>query len=77
MKSLVSFKGSELESKREINWHFNPPKSYFSGAWKRLVQLVKNVMSSFSIKSAFIDEGLATLFVEVQTIVYSRPLFQV
>ena len=64
---------------KEINWHFNPPRaSHFGGTWERLVKSVKRVLSSLAPKTTvFTDEGLSTLFAEVEAIVNSRPLFPV
>ena len=60
---------------KEIDWHFNTPTaSHFGGAWERLIRTVKNVMQSLSPHHALTDENLATLFVEVEAMVNSRPL---
>ena len=64
---------------KDINWHFNPPRaSHSGGAWERLVKSVKKVLTSLAPKTTvFTDEGLSTLFVEVEAIVNSLPLFPV
>ena len=60
---------------KEIEWHFNAPlASHFGGSWVRLISSVRKVLDSISTETTFSEEGLATLFVEVEGIVNSRPL---
>ncbi|XP_069129352.1 uncharacterized protein [Argopecten irradians] len=60
-----------------IHWEFNPPSgSHFGGIWERLIRLTRQVlyglMKEQNIKLD--DEGLATLFCEVEAILNGRPL---
>lgn len=60
-----------------IQWEFNPPAgSHFGGVWERLIRSVRQVLYSLmreqSVKMD--DEGLQTLFCEVEAILNGRPL---
>ena len=60
---------------REVEWHFNTPlASHFGGAWERLIRSVRRVLSSLHSEATFSEEGLITLFAEVESIINSRPL---
>ena len=61
--------------KQDITWRFNPPTaSHFGGVWERQIRTVRQVMTSIIREQALTDEGLRTLFCEVEAIVNSRPL---
>ena len=60
-----------------ISWEFNPPSaSHFGGVWERLIRCVRKVL--FSILHDQVihldDEGLMTVFCEVENILNSRPI---
>ncbi|XP_078329601.1 uncharacterized protein LOC144624109 [Crassostrea virginica] len=60
-----------------IDWTFNPPAaSHFGGVWERLIRSVRKVL--FSVlheQTIHLDnEGLGTLFCEVEAILNGRPL---
>ena len=60
---------------KEIEWHFNAPlASHFGGSWEQLIRSVRKVLGLISAETTFSEEGLATLCVEVEGIVNSRPL---
>ena len=59
----------------EIEWSYNTPlASHFGGCWERLIRSVRRTMASFMPRATFTEEGLVTLFVEVEAIINSRPL---
>ncbi|KAL5010875.1 hypothetical protein ScPMuIL_013180 [Solemya velum] len=67
-------------SQRHIEWGFNPPAaSHFGGVWERLIRSVRKVL--FSLMHSQVirldDEGLQTLFCEVEAILNGRPLTEV
>ena len=60
-----------------IQWEFNCPlASHHGGAWERLIRITRKVlygvMKEQPIKLD--DEGLQTLFCEVEDILNSRPM---
>lgn len=60
-----------------IDWTFNPPSaSHFGGVWERLIRSVRKVLFSVLHEQTIHldDEGLATLFCEVEAILNGRPL---
>ncbi|XP_071964267.1 uncharacterized protein [Antedon mediterranea] len=62
---------------RDIEWEFNPPgASHFGGVWERMIrtvrQVMKGVLKEQNLKMD--DEGLQTLFCEVEMIVNNRPI---
>ena len=72
---MESAHASSFLLQKEIEWHFNAPlASHFGGSWERLIRSVRKVLHSISTETTFSEEGLATLFVEVEGIVNSRPL---
>ncbi|XP_046560573.1 uncharacterized protein LOC124269595 [Haliotis rubra] len=60
-----------------IMWEFNPPMgSHFGGAWERMIRTVRKIMYSL-LRSQVIkldDEGIHTLFCEIESIVNNRPI---
>ena len=68
-------------SEKGIVWKFNPPyASHMSGAWERMIGLVRRVLDSmlYNISSkGFTHEVLCTLLAEVCAIVNSRPIVAV
>lgn len=62
---------------KNIQWEFNPPAaSHFGGIWERLIRSVRKVMYSVMREQniRFNDEGLITLFCEVEGILNGRPI---
>ena len=60
-----------------IDWTFNPPAaSHFGGVWERLIRSVRKVLFSVLHEQTIHldDEGLGTLFCEVEAILNGRPL---
>ena len=77
-ESIKSWNKQQIKGfllQREIEWNYNPPlASHFGGVWEGLVRSVRRVMASFSHHAMMTDEGLVTLFSEVESILNSRPL---
>jgi hypothetical protein len=62
---------------RHIQWEFNPPSaSHFGGVWERLIRSVRKVLYSVMHEQNIhlSDEGLVTLFCEVESILNGRPI---
>lgn len=62
---------------KSIKWEFNPPySSHFGGVWKRLIRSVRKVLYSVLREQSIRldDEGLQTLFFEIEGILNGRPL---
>ncbi|XP_052470971.1 uncharacterized protein LOC128027405 [Carassius gibelio] len=58
-----------------IEWSFNPPAaSHHGGVWERLIRSVRYVLNSTLHQQSIDDEGLQTLFCEVEAILNNRPL---
>ncbi|XP_046341271.2 uncharacterized protein LOC124122193 [Haliotis rufescens] len=66
----------EFMSKKEICWMFNPPAaSHMGGAWERLIRTVRKVMNALlRTNRPLDDDGLHTLFSEIESIVNGRPI---
>jgi transposase InsO family protein len=63
-----------------IEWNFNPPgASHFGGVWERMIRTVRKVLYSLLQRCPrnLDDEGLMTLFCEVEAIVNDRPITRV
>jgi hypothetical protein len=77
MQQWNSSKISTALQQNAIKWIFNPPTaSHFGGSWERIIRSVRKVLYSL-MKEQVIhldDEGLQTLFCEVENILNSRPL---
>ena len=74
IKCFLLQKGCDWEW---MDWERNPPAaSHFGGVWERQIRSVRNVLSGLLKEHAgrLNDESLHTLFVEVESIVNSRPL---
>ncbi|XP_064650125.1 uncharacterized protein LOC135501515 [Lineus longissimus] len=62
-----------------VTWEFNPPAaSHFGGAWERQIRTIRKILFSLLQEQVIKvdDEGLTTLFCEVENIINSRPLTQ-
>ena len=65
---------------RNIDWEFNPPAaSNFGGVWERLIRSVRKVLYSVMCEQniKLDDEGLQTLFCEVESILNNRPITEI
>ncbi len=61
--------------KREIQWIFNTPgASHHGGAWERQIRTVRKVLNSVLRQQVLDDDGLHTLFCEVESIINDRPI---
>lgn len=64
--------------KEGVQWSFNPPTaSHHGGFWERLIRMVRHVLCSVLKQQTFDDEGLNTVFCEVEAILNSRPITKV
>ena len=61
---------------KEIEWVFNPPAaSHMGGTWERIIRTIRKVIAGLIPSSCSMsDEGLHTLFCEVEAIINGRPL---
>lgn len=65
-------------SNRGVTWSFNSPHSpHKGGAWERLIRSVKTALRVVLRERTPKEETLATLLIEVENIVNSRPLTHV
>ncbi|XP_062422203.1 uncharacterized protein LOC119220568 [Pungitius pungitius] len=61
-----------------IKWNFNTPAaSHQGGIWERLIRSVKSVLTSVLRQQILDDEGLQTIFCEVEAILNDRPITRV
>ncbi len=52
-----------------IKWSFNPPVvSHDGGTWKRIIRMVRQVLSSVLCQQTLDDEGLHTFLCEIEAI---------
>ena len=60
---------------RHVKWVFNPPSaSHHGGCWERCIRTVRKVLNALLNEQPLDDEGLSTLFCEVEAIINSRPI---
>ena len=62
---------------KNITWTFNPPTaSHFGGVWEREIRSIRKVISGLANEQPLHldDDGINTLFCEVESILNSRPL---
>ncbi|KAI8503729.1 hypothetical protein Bbelb_187000 [Branchiostoma belcheri] len=60
---------------KQVDWHFSPPSgSHFGGVWERQIRTIRQVLTAIAKKQQLDDEGLHTLFCEVEQIINTRPL---
>ncbi|XP_066302034.1 uncharacterized protein [Branchiostoma lanceolatum] len=75
VKKWNTSKMHESMLKKGIEWKFNPPSgSHFGGVWERQIRTVRQVLYAVSKGHQLDDEGLGTLFCEVEYIINSRPI---
>ncbi len=61
--------------KAGIQWSFNPPAaSHHGGVWERLIRSARQVLNSILYQQSVDEEGLQTIFCEVEAILNNRPL---
>lgn len=61
-----------------VKWSFNPPTaSHHGGFWERLIRMVRGILCSVLKEQTLNDEGLNTVFCEVEAILNSRPISRV
>lgn len=64
--------------KEGVQWSFNPPTaSHHGGFWERLIRMVRHILHSVLRQQTLDDEGLNTVFCEVEAILNSRPITRV
>ena len=60
---------------RGIKWTFNPPTgSHHGGVWERLIRSIRKILNSILKIQTLDEEGLHTVFCEVEAILNSRPI---
>ncbi|XP_058840554.1 uncharacterized protein LOC131696047 [Topomyia yanbarensis] len=72
---IINRKLADTFTNAETEWHFNPPSApHMGGVWERKVRSVKEAFKTLSHPDKLDDEGLTTLFTEIEMIVNSHPL---
>ncbi|CAC5375224.1 unnamed protein product [Mytilus coruscus] len=60
---------------KNIDWQFNPPAgSHFGVVWERLIRSVRKTMNSVIREEILGDDGLNTMFCEIESTHNSRPI---
>ncbi len=73
--NLNSGKIQKAMLQRGIDWSFNPPgASHHGGVWERLIRSVRWILNSLLHQQVVDDEGLQTLFCEVEAILNNRTI---
>ena len=68
----------EYLQQQQIEWKFNTPKaSHAGGSWERAIRTVRRVLQAVMPNTRLDDDGLITVFCEVEAVVNSRPLTEV
>jgi hypothetical protein len=70
----------EVLQNQHVSWRFNPPAgSHFGGVWERLIRSIRKILYSLLQQQSYHldDEGLHTVFCEVESILNSRPITSV
>lgn len=66
---------AETFTNTHTDWVFNPPGApHMGGAWERLVRSVKTALAAIDCPRTPSEETLATVLVEAESVVNSRPL---
>lgn len=77
-KALVALNQDMIQgtmSQVGIRWSFNPPAgSHHGGVWERMIRLVRRVLTSILRQQTLDDDGLHTVFCEVEAILNDRPI---
>ncbi|XP_035205586.1 uncharacterized protein LOC118180624 [Stegodyphus dumicola] len=62
-------------AEKRIQWKFNPPSAaWWGGWWKRLIQIVKQILRKMLGRASLGYEELLTVLCDCERIVNSRPL---
>ncbi|KAK0138794.1 hypothetical protein N1851_024656 [Merluccius polli] len=78
LKTLDQRKIHQTLMKEGVQWSFNPPTaSHHGGLWECLIRMVRHVLCSVLNQQTLDDEGLNTVFCEVEAILNSRPITKV
>ena len=79
-KSIINWNVNHIENwlqQNTMQWKYRPPEaSHFGGFWEREIRTVRKVMNGLTkVQPIHLDdEGLNTLFCEVESILNSKPL---
>ncbi len=77
-KAFTNLNSGKIQNamlQRGIDWSFNPPGvSHHGGVWERLIRSVRWILNSLLHQQVVDDEGLQTLFCEVEAILNNRPI---
>ncbi|XP_046325770.2 uncharacterized protein LOC124110437 [Haliotis rufescens] len=82
-EEILKLNQSKLHSsllEKGIDWHFNPPTaSHHGGSCERMIRSIRKVLNAVVQEQAIKldDEGLSTLFCEVEIILNGRPITDV
>lgn len=80
-QALAALNQSKMEStfvQEGVKWSFNTPAaSHQGGVWERLIRSVRSVLTSVVGQQTLDEEGLQTLFCEVEAILNDRPITRV
>ena len=80
-ESLAALNHNKIQTafvQDNIKWSFNTPAaSHQGGVWERLIRSVKSVLTSVLKQQTLDDEGLQTVFCEVEAILNDRPITKV
>jgi len=75
LRTLDQRKIHQTLMKERVQWSFNPPTaSHHGGFWERLIRMARHVLCSVLKRQTLEDEGLQTVFCEVEAILNSRPI---
>lgn len=62
----------------EVKWEFIlPSPPHYGGVWERLIKSLKKILQLLFHEQTLDDEGLSTVFCEVEAIMNDRPLITV
>ena len=80
-RSLVELNNAKIQGaliQDGIKWSINTPAaSHQDGVWERLIRSVRSILTSVLGQQVLNDEGLQTLFCEVEAILNDRPITKV
>lgn len=80
-QALAALNHSKIEKtfvQEGVTWSFNTPAaSHQGGVWERLIRSVRSVLTSVVGHQLLDEEGLQTLFCEVEAILNDRPITKV
>ena len=74
-KSINFDKLASIAANKKIEWIFNPPTAaWWGGFWERLIGVLKRLLRRTLKKSCLNYEEMATVLVDCEAIINSRPL---